>query len=189
MATRATASRFATVAGSIIGALSSDVPIKGYSGGPNTYNWSNGSPPNVSGSNTNGIYINDATGPSSPGILSLTLAASTTELQAQFYVGATAGIPTSFTVALNDGSGASYTATNLISGYDIITIDYAANSASTLTMSFTSSGAEFRRGPQRRRPRRCHRVRLSSVPEPSSCVLLGLGAVGLVALVLKRRWA
>ena len=65
--------------GSIIGGLSSDVPIKAYSGGPNTYNWSNGSTV-VSGSNTNGIYINDATGPDSPGVLSLTLAASTTEL-------------------------------------------------------------------------------------------------------------
>ena len=133
--------------GSIIGGLSSDVPIKAYSGGPNTYNWSNGSPV-VSGSNTNGIYINDATGPNSPGVLSLTPRGIDDGAPGPILRQRDRGHPQSFTVALNDGSGASYTATNLISGYDIITIDYVASTASTLTMSFTSSDTQFRRGSQ-----------------------------------------
>src|ERR1039457_6813898 len=41
------------IGGSIIGALSANVPLKSYTGGPNTYNWSNGAP-DASGSNTNG---------------------------------------------------------------------------------------------------------------------------------------
>jgi hypothetical protein len=171
--------------GSIIGALSADVPIKGYSGSANTYDWSNGTPV-VSGSNTNGIYINDATGPTSPGVLTLTLAASTTPLQAEFFVGATTGIPTSFTVALNDGSGASYTATNLISGSDIITIDYAANAASSLTMTFTSSVLNFGGGPNAIALDAVTVSSVSSVPEPSSCVLFGLGAVGFLAFRKRR---
>jgi hypothetical protein len=163
--------------GSIIGALSADVPIKGYSGSVNTYDWSDGTPI-TGGRNTNGIYLNDATGPSSPGVLTLTLAASTTPLQAEFFVGATTGIPTSFTVALNDGSGASYTATNLISGYDIITIDYAANAASSLTMTFTSSALNFGGGPNAIALDAVTVSSVSSVPEPSSCVLVVLGGVG-----------
>ncbi len=166
--------------GSIIGGLSSTVNIKAYTGGPNTYNWSNGSPV-VSGTNTNGIYLNDPSG-----VLNLTLAASTTELQAQFYVFATPGIVSSFVVALNDGSGASYTATNLISGYDIITVDYAANSTSTLSMTFTSS-ALFG-GPPEVGMDAVTVSGISSVPEPDSSVLIGVGALGLLALLLRRRW-
>jgi PEP-CTERM motif len=165
--------------GSIIGALSSNVNIKAYTGGINTYEWSNGTPV-VSGSNTNGTYLNDG-----GGVLSLTLAASTTPLQAEFFVGTSTSISTSFTVALNDGSGASYTATNLISGADIITIDYVANSASTLTMTFGSSALDG--GPN---AIGLDAVTISpgiaSVPEPSSCILLGLGVVGFLAFRRRR---
>jgi hypothetical protein len=135
---------------------------------------------------TNGIFLNDATGPNSPGVLTLTLAASTTPLQAEFFVGATTGIPTSFTVALNDGSGASYTATNMISGGDIITIDYAANAASSLTMTFRSSALNFGGGPNAISLDAVTVSNFSSVPEPSSCILLGLGAVGLLAVRRRR---
>ena len=159
--------------GSIIGAPSAPVNIKAYSGGPDTYGWSNGTPV-ASGSNSNGIYLNDG-----GGVLNLTLAASTTMLQAEFFVATEPSTPTSFTVALNDGSGASYTATNLISGYDIITIDYVANSASTLTMTYTSS-ALFG-GPPEVVLDAVTVSAAGTVPEPTSFVLLGLGAAGVLA--------
>ena len=117
--------------------------------------------------------------------MTLTLAASTTPLQAEFFVGQSTGIPTSFTVALNDGSGASYTATNLIGGNDIITIDYVANTASTLTMTFTSS-ALVGGPPNIILDAVTVSLGASSVPEPNSCVLLGLGAAGFLAFRRRR---
>ena len=166
--------------GTIIGTLSSNVPIKGYSGSLNTYTWSNGDVV-TSGTNANGIYINDATGPSTPGVLNLTLAASTSEQIAQFYVSAASGIPTSFTVALNDGSGETYS-TGAISGNDIITIDYAANSLSTLTMTYSSSALNFGGGP--------NYVALDAVtvtvPETSSLFLAAMGLVALAVPCVRR---
>jgi PEP-CTERM motif len=166
--------------GSIIGGLSANVPIKGYSDSANTYDWSNGTPV-VSGSTSNGIYLTD-----NGGVMTLTLAASTTPLQAEFFVASNPGFPTSFSVALNDGSGASYTATNLISGYDIVTIDYVANSASLLTMTFTSSALAPGVPEIIYLDAVAVSLGASSVPEPGSCVLLGLGAAGLLAFRRRR---
>jgi hypothetical protein len=163
--------------GAIIGGLTATVPIKGYANSLNTYTWSNGSPV-LSGTNTNGAGMNDPAG-----VMTLTLAASTTPLQAQFYVGTTGGLPGSFTVALNDGSGASYTAP-AFTGYDIITIDYAANSTSTLTMTFTSPGLNggfFGIGLE------AVTIGTAPVPEPTSIALLGLGAAGAVGVARRRR--
>ncbi len=166
--------------GSIIGGLSANVPIKGYSGSANTYDWSNGTPV-VSGSNTNGIYLTD-----NGGVMTLTLAASTTPLQAEFFVASNPGFPTSFTVALNDGSGASYTATNLISNFDLITIDYVANSASTLTMTYTSSALSPGMPEIIYLDAVAVSLGVSSVPEPNSCILAGLGALGVLAFRRRR---
>jgi tetratricopeptide (TPR) repeat protein/tRNA A-37 threonylcarbamoyl transferase component Bud32 len=117
--------------GTIIGGLSSNNHIlRAYSSGPNTCTWSNGTPV-ASGTNTNRISIND------PSTLTLTLAASTTAYQVRFYVGESGPMTPSFTFALNDGSGDSYTAP-AFTGFNVITVDYAASGASTLTMTFTS---------------------------------------------------
>jgi hypothetical protein len=165
------------VGGSIIGGLTATVPIKGYADSSNTYTWSNGTPV-LSGTNTNGVLVNDPAG-----VMTLTLAASTTPLQAQFYVNTSGGLPGSFTVALNDGSGASYTAP-AFTGSDIITIDYAANSTSTLTMTFTSpglNGGSFGIGLD------AVTISPAPVPEPTSIALLGLGAAGAVGVARRRR--